>query len=84
MEPVKLINATRTIGKPLDWDEEVDRECLALSVHDSAWNNPEATSNIMTSAWKPDEDELAILNTGGHVFLGIYGVKHPVVQVYAA
>lgn len=84
MTPVSLINETRCPGKPTDWNEEEHGDCVALSINDSAWNNPEATYNIMTSAWKPNKEELDILNSGGHVFLGIFGITHPVVCLYAA
>lgn len=80
MQPVTLLDETRPIGKPKDWDKS-DGECLTLSVNDSAWNDPDATYNIMTSAWKPSEEELECLNAGGHIYLGIWGITHPVVRL---
>lgn len=83
MTPVTLLDETRKPGAPKDWDESLG-PCGALSINDSAWGGPDATHNIMTSAWKPSKEELDILNAGGHVFLGIHGVIHPVVQLYTA
>lgn len=80
MIPVRLGDETRSIGKPVDWDEAELGICDALSVHDSQLGS----ANIMTSAWKPDAEELRILNSGGHVFLGVFGTRHPVVHLYAA
>lgn len=80
MTPVTLIDETRNIGKPKDWDETVG-PCSSLSVHDSAANDPEATYNIMTSAWKPDANELQVLNEGGFIYLGIWGINHPVIRL---
>lgn len=82
MKPVTLLNETRKPGAPVDWDDSLG-PCDALSINDSAWGDPEATHNIMTSAWQPSKEELEILNSGGHVFLGIHGVTHPVVHLYA-
>lgn len=37
---------------------------------------------VMSSAWEPTPAELAILNAGGSVVLGIIGVAHPPVKLY--
>lgn len=84
MQPATLLNETRAVGKPTNWNEEANGPCSFLSIHDSCLSDPEADYNIMTSAWKPNEEELQILIKGGHVYLGIFGITHPVVHLYAA
>lgn len=44
-----------------------------------AFKNEAARSIV--SAWKPDADDLKMLNDGGHVLLHIYSSEHPPVQL---
>ena len=80
MQAIKLVDETRAIGKPKDWNDEENGPCLTLSVSDIELNH----CNVMVSGWKPNEEELAMLNEGGHIYLGIYGTTHPVVFLVAA
>lgn len=79
MRPVQLADETRRPGQPTDWDEATMGVCEALSIHDHEDPNG---YNQMISAWKPSELELETLNRGGFVYLHIYGLQHPVVQLH--
>ncbi len=65
------------LGAPADWDEKAEGPCGYLPTHHDgrAW----------TSRWKPTEEELAILNDGGHVYLGVVigDRPQPPVHLYA-
>lgn len=70
--------ATRRFTPPADWRPERDGECGTLEVADVAGvgNRP-----FMESLWRPDADDLAALNAGAAIVLGIQGVVHPVVYM---
>jgi hypothetical protein len=76
MTPVPITDATRSMAAPSDWKNE-NGPCETLDIFDN--ETPEG--NFMISAWRPDPDELLQLNAGGHVFLHIRGVNHPVVSL---
>lgn len=78
MKPVILQDETRRIGKPRNWDDEILGECKALSVYDHTDDNG---LNWMISGWKPSEEELETLNSGGHVYIRIQGSEHPVIAL---
>ena len=80
MIPQTLLNETRSIGKPRDWDEEINGPCDSLSVYDYE----DQAGNHMVSGWRPTEEELQSLNNGGYVWLEICGTIHPVIKLYAA
>jgi hypothetical protein len=73
MTPVKIKGATRCFDAPKDWDENLDGPCDALFVRDGLVNGV----STMTSTWKPSAEELAALNAGAMVELGICGSSHP-------
>lgn len=79
MIPSRLNDATRTLGKPSDWDDQ-HSNCESLDIFDYETDN----GNFMLSAWKPEPEELEILNNGGFVFLHIRGQNHPVVSLTVA
>lgn len=73
----KILAATRTLGKPKDWDNTLDGECVGLPIRDGLFNG----SSAMYSAWKPDAEDLAALNRGACVILAVCGSMHPPVSV---
>jgi hypothetical protein len=77
MYPDKMHDETRLIGKPINWDDEVDGKCTALSVQDIE----DRGMNWMVSAWYPTTEELVKLNEGSPVFLWVQGLIHPVVSL---
>lgn len=82
MEPnTKAIRGeTRCIGKPKDWDNQLDGPCGALSVRDEI--DVQSGVNFMHSEWRLQEGELKLLqNYNGVVVLRISGTVHPVVSL---
>lgn len=77
MEAVKLPGMNRELAPPKGWDPEKNGECTPLPVFAEVHNG----SIVMTSAWKPSEEELAHLTSGGAVALVIYGTLHPPIAV---
>ena len=77
MNPVDHPNTTRRFGAPADWTPERDGACGTLSIADVEG----AGGLFMESLWRPTPEELAALQAGGAVVLGIRGVVHPVVYV---
>lgn len=77
MEIVKLLGMNRDLGKPKDWDEARDGECGTLPVFAEVVGGHVR----MTSAWKPDAEELAALNAGSAVAMTVLGTVHPPIMV---
>jgi hypothetical protein len=73
MEIVRLEGMNRDLGAPKDWDEEKHGKCEPLPVFAEVVKG----NMVMTSAWKPDAEELAAINAGGPIALVIYGGVHP-------
>lgn len=70
---------SRRIGKPRDWDNQLDGECLDIYVADSL--DVQSGMPMMFSVYRPTPDELKALNEGGAIRLGIMGKAHPVFQM---
>ena len=79
MEPLKIKNSNRVLGQPEAWNEERDGKCETLAVR--AIDLTEGLP-VIESAWRPTEDEMALLNAGGSVILRIFGNGMPPVQLY--
>ncbi len=83
MQILKPTQTTRIFGAPADWSENELGECLALPIVDVIIDeNPQNLA--MVSFWKPTPEELALLNSNGHLELWIYGNQeqaHPVVAL---
>lgn len=79
MNPVRLTDATRSLGKPRDWKDE-EGSCETLDIFDYDAGN----GHFMVSGWRPEPEELEVLNNGGFVFLHIRGTEHPVVALTVA
>lgn len=73
MELVKLPGMNRTLGAPKGWDKEKHGTCAGLPVYAEVVNG----QMVMTSAWKPNAEELVALQNGGCVAMVIYGGLHP-------
>lgn len=74
MIALRIPNATRRLGQPVDWNEEVDGVCVGLDVI----IEPYGGGYAFVSAWEPTPEELAALNTGGSVRLRCVGGQPPV------
>lgn len=69
-------NGSRRIGKPRDWDDELDGGCGDIFVTDAI--DTQSGHNFMYSVYRPTPEDLAALNAGGALRLGILGRSHPV------
>ena len=77
MEVVKLEGMNRELAPPGGWDKEKHGECSPLPV----FAEVVAGNVTMTSAWKPNAEELAHLVRGAAVALVVYGTVHPPVAI---
>ena len=77
MEVVKLEGMNRELSPPAGWDKEKHGECSPLPV----FAEVVAGNVTMTSAWKPNAEELAHLVRGAAVALVVYGTVHPPVAI---
>ena len=74
MRPVKIRDQNADFAKPLDWDDTRDGPCGTLSVR----VEQDGIYNSHHSNWKPDAEELKLLNRGGVVELCCVGTQPPV------
>lgn len=65
---------SRTIGKPVDWNEELDGPCLAIHVCDTI--DTLTGLPVQFTLFKLSDNEIAALAAGGLLRLGIVGMKH--------
>lgn len=68
-----------TIGKPRDWDDELDGECLAIYVAPSVDTLTGMTE--LHSIYKPTQAEIDALQAGGVFRLTICAKVHPVFKL---
>ena len=74
MRPVKVKGQNADFAKPRSWDDERDGPCGTLPMR----VEPEGVYNMHNSNWKPDAEELRLLNRGGVVELCCVGIQPPV------
>lgn len=75
MTPINFEQSTRTLGAPLDWDEERNGPCGGLPV----WDDGER----LVSCWRPTWRERLVILFGGPVWLSVFARGHPPVAVIA-
>ena len=75
--PIRIMNATRTLGAPPGWDEERNGPCVGLPIRDEEWNG----TPVMTSAWEPTAEEIQALQGGAKIELTVIGTGHPPVSL---
>lgn len=68
MEHVRIAGKTRTLG--------IDQGYQPLHVRDEDMDG----INVMWMAWKPSPEDLAILNAGGNVEIGMIGTVPPPIK----
>ncbi len=73
MKALSLAAETHSLGAPANWDEEKMGTCDSLSVI--------VRDGVTYSAWRPSEEELALLNDGGVVVLTVASEGHPPVML---
>jgi len=73
MMSIPLLNVTRRLGAPDNWDHSAHGICHTLEICDvGGW---------MISLWQPSPEELKAIVDGKHVVLMIQGTVHPVVSL---
>lgn len=80
MQPIPHPSATRKLTPPADWNPEHHGPCATIEVADVL----QSGLQFMETLWRPDAEELAALNAGAAIVLGINGTSHPVVYVAAS
>ena len=81
MRPTIPQDANHVFTKPVNWDDEKDGSCGDLVVRINTYGERNVLE--ITSAWKPDEAELVMLNNGGSIEIGLSASSQPPMRVYA-
>jgi hypothetical protein len=71
MNSIPLIDATRRMAAPQNWNHETDGICHTLEICDR--------DGFMISGWMPTDEERQRIAEGAAIFLHILGSTHPVV-----
>lgn len=71
----------RPIGAPKNWNADLDGSVGTIFVADAI--DTLSGMNFMYSVYQPTPEDLAALNAGGAIRLGIMGRSHPVFQLCA-
>jgi hypothetical protein len=71
-------SATRRFAPPADWSADAHGECGTLEIAEVAG---EGGLPYMESLWQPEAEDLAKLNAGAAIALGVQGQVHPVVYL---
>jgi len=69
----------RRIGAPANWNADLDGPVGTIFVMDAV--DTLSGMNFMYSFYQPTAEDLAALNAGGAIRLGIMGRAHPVFQL---
>ncbi len=77
MLPAKIDCATQPIGKPKDWDEAMQGHCSTLWVREEIRNG----IPFMVSAWEVSPGELAAIQRGAMIHIGVSAPCHPVLSI---
>lgn len=80
MQPTVTRGATHNFQAPKNWDAEADGPCGDLQVRAEAFGDRQIVELIST--WKPSPGELAALNAGGVIEIGLCVTTQPPMRVY--
>jgi hypothetical protein len=81
MKPTVTRGATNNYQAPENWDEAKYGPCLDLQVRRDVFGGNEVGLIECFSTWKPDADELTLLNAGGVIEIGLTVVDQPAMRV---
>ena len=73
MNSIRLLDVTRRLGAPPEWNHETDGICHTLEICDR--------DGFMISGWMPTDAERKRIVDGAPIFLHIQGRAHPVVSM---
>jgi len=79
MLPGRIQGATRNLGKPEGWVDDLDGPCSHLPIVDVM---TDSGINLMISHWEILPDELERLKQGAPMFLQVVGELHPPVMLW--
>lgn len=79
MRPTVTRGATHNFTAPANWDETTDGKCGDLQVRAELVGERQIVE--LFSTWKPTEDDIAHINRGGVVEIGICSGTQPAMQV---
>jgi hypothetical protein len=71
MNPTQHRTSNRVLGAPPGWNQ-AELPCNAVAIRDGV--EPDTNLRTVTTHWRPDADELALLNRGGLVTLTVPGI----------
>lgn len=80
MRPTETRGATHNFTAPENWDADTEGPCGDLQVRAECFGEREVVELIST--WKPTEHELAHLNAGGVVEIGLCVINQPPMRAY--
>lgn len=74
-------NVTRVLGEAQGYTPLPVEDAVVHMLHA---DGSQGDTPVMFTVWHPTPKELAAMQSGGHIVLGIVGVQHPPVMVYVA
>lgn len=74
-------NVTRVLGEAQGYAPLPVEDAVVNMMHA---DGSQGDTPVMFTVWHPTPKELAALQSGGHIVLGIVGTMHPPVMVYVA
>jgi hypothetical protein len=80
MKPTITRGATHNFQAPENWDASTDGPCGDLQVRAETFGERQIVELIST--WKPTEHELARLNAGGVIEIGLCTTTQPPIRAY--
>lgn len=80
MLPTVTRGATHNFQKPENWNDQTDGSCGDLQVRAETYGERNIVELIST--WKPTPSELAHLNAGGVVEIGLSTTNQPPMRAY--
>lgn len=75
MKPTVTRGATNNYQKPENWDDSKHGKCGDLQVRRDVFDGDEKGLIACVSTWKPTDEDLAHLNRGGVLEIGLYLVN---------
>lgn len=78
MEPVRLQDYDRVLGKPKSMTDE---QCVELRIRIETRELEGEHYRVMCSYWKPSAEELNALKAGASIEIGVLGIQHPPIMI---
>jgi len=75
LKPIRTKLCNFEFGAPLNWDSDVQGECIPLPVYRDKANS------TCYSFWELSDEERKRIAAGAHIILGVVGNGHPPVSI---